>query len=183
MTRRIGLLRGVNVGRGRKVEMARLRALMEELGYADVRTYVQSGNVVFSDPGGDDAARLEQHLAEQFTDAFGFAIPVILRTRDELADVLAGNPFAGVADDPARHVVLFLAAELDPGRLADLDPGAFAPEAFALRGRELHAWAPNGIGTSPLVKELSSPKRLGVESTARNWRTVEKLLALADGAG
>jgi uncharacterized protein (DUF1697 family) len=170
--RQIALLRGVNVGGNKRVEMARLRALLEELGYRDVRTYVNSGNVVFSGP-----RRSEQHLEAAIAKTFGFEVPVVLRTRDELADVVRANPLAKLATDPAKHLVIFCAAEAS----TELDPADFAPETFHVRGREVYLWAPGGIGTSPLAKVLAT-KSLGDKSTARNWRTVEKLLALADDA-
>jgi uncharacterized protein (DUF1697 family) len=170
--RQIALLRGVNVGGNKRVEMARLRALLEELGYRDVRTYVNSGNVVFSGP-----RRSEQHLEAAIAKTFGFEVPVVLRTRDELADVVRANPLAELATDPAKHLVIFCAAEAS----TELDPADFAPETFHVRGREVYLWAPGGIGTSPLAKVLAT-KSLGDKSTARNWRTVEKLLALADDA-
>jgi uncharacterized protein (DUF1697 family) len=170
--RQIALLRGVNVGSNKRVEMARLRALLEELGYRDVRTYVNSGNVVFSGP-----RRSEQHLEAAIAKAFGFEVPVVLRSRDELADVVHANPLRDIATDPAKHLVVFCAAEAS----TDLDPTDFAPETFQVRGREVYLWMPGGIRDSPLAKLLAT-KALGDKSTARNWRTVEKLLALADGA-
>jgi uncharacterized protein (DUF1697 family) len=170
--RQIALLRGVNVGRNKKVEMARLRKLLEELGYKKVSTYVNSGNVVFSGP-----RRSEQHLEAAIAKTFGFDVPVVLRSRDELADVVQANPLRDVATDPAKHLVVFCSAEVS----TDLDPTDFAPETFQVRGREVYLWAPGGIGTSPLAKVLAT-KSLGAKSTARNWRTVEQLLALADDA-
>ncbi|NUR75228.1 MAG: DUF1697 domain-containing protein [Thermoleophilia bacterium] len=170
MPRQIALLRGINVGGHKKVAMAKLRALMEELGYRDVRTYVQSGNVVFTGPR-RSAKQLEAALA----DAFGFDVPVVLRTRDELAAIVRANPLRKLATDPAKHLVVFCAAKATVG----LDPEDFAPETFTVRGREVYVWLPGGIGRSPLAKELLA-KPLGRTSTARNWRTVEKLLELAD---
>ncbi|MFL5963028.1 MAG: DUF1697 domain-containing protein [Gaiellaceae bacterium] len=170
MTRQIALLRGVNVGGNKRVEMARLRKLLEELGYRDVRTYVNSGNVVFSGP-----RRSEKHLEQAIATALGFNVPVVLRSRDELADIVDANPLRDVATDPAKHLVIFCAAEAS----TNLDPTEFAPETFHVRGREVYLWAPGGIGTSPLAKVLAT-KSLGDKSTARNWRTVEKLLELAD---
>jgi uncharacterized protein (DUF1697 family) len=179
MARQIALLRGVNVGGHRKVPMAELRALMEELGYEDVRTYVQSGNVVFTGPDETPeqaARRIEQGIEA----AFGLAgVIVMVRSRDELAGVAAANPLAGVATDPSRYLVSFLDAEVDADRIAALEAGDFAPEAFAVRGREIYVWAPKGLSDSRLVKAVSE-KKLGVTATVRNWRTVEKLLALAD---
>jgi uncharacterized protein (DUF1697 family) len=170
VARQIALLRGINVGGNKKVEMARLRALMEELGYTDVRTYVNSGNVVFTGP-----KRSERHLEAAIAGTFGFDVPVVLRSRDELAEVLAVNPLRDVATDPAKHLVIFCGAEAS----TDLHAADFAPEAFQVRGREVFLWAPGGLGASPLAKLLAT-KSLGEKSTARNWRTVERLLALAD---
>jgi uncharacterized protein (DUF1697 family) len=99
----------------------------------------------------------------------------VLRTRDELADIVQANPLRDVANDPAKYLVVFCAAKA----ATELDRADFAPETFHVRGRELYLWAPGGIGTSELAKRLAS-KSLGAKSTARNWRTVEKLLALAD---
>lgn len=170
MARQIALLRGINVGGNKRVEMARLRSLLEELGYRDVRTYVNSGNAVFSGP-----RRPEQHLEAAIAKEFGFDVPVVLRSRDELADIVQANPLRDVATDPAKHLVVFCAAAAS----TDLDPADFAPETFAVRGREVYLWAPGGIGTSQLAKLLAT-RSLGDKSTARNWRTVEKLLELAD---
>jgi uncharacterized protein (DUF1697 family) len=170
MPRQIALLRGINVGGHKKVEMAKLRALMEELGYRDVRTYVQSGNVVFS-----GRRRSPQHLESALADAFGFEVPVVLRTRDELAAIIRAHPLRKLANDPAKLVVVFC----DAKAAVSLDPDAFAPETFVVRGREIFLWLPDGLGPSPLAKELAAKPR-GRTSTARNWRTVEKLLELAD---
>jgi uncharacterized protein (DUF1697 family) len=172
MPRQIALLRGVNVGGNKRVEMARLRALLEELGCRDVRTYLNSGNAVFSGP-----RRSEQQLEAAIVKTFGFEVPVVLRSRDELADIVQANPLREIATDPAKHLVVFCAANA----ATDLDPADFTPETFRIRGRELYLWAPGGLGTSPLAKLLATTP-LGDKSTARNWRTVEKLLALADEA-
>ncbi len=180
MRRQIALLRGINVGGHKKVKMARLRELMEELGYRDVRTYVQSGNVVFSGPD-EHPARLARKLETQLAATFGFEVSVVVRSRDELAEIIAANPLRDVATDPARHLVIFLAADVDPARVAGVDPADFAPEAFHVRDREVYLWAPEGLRDSRLHKALAE-KRLGVSATARNWRTVERLLALADEA-
>jgi uncharacterized protein (DUF1697 family) len=168
--RQIALLRGINVGGNKKVEMARLRALMEELGYTDVRTYVNSGNVVFNGP-----RRSEKHLESAIAKEFGFDVPVVLRSRDELAEIVQANPLQEIAKDPSRHLVVFCGAKAS----VDLDASDFAPDAFEVVGREVFLWAPGGISNSELAK-LLAVKPLGAKSTARNWRTVEKLLALAD---
>lgn len=178
MARQIALLRAVNVGGNNPVPMTRLRELMEELGYRDVETYVQSGNVVFT--GGErPGQRVAERLAKQFGEEFGFEIPVIVRTRDELAEIVATNPLKEVATDPAKQVVYFLTEEIDDDRLDGIDPEEIAPEVVVLDGREIHLWAPGGIGESAVGRMLTA-KRLGTATTSRNWRTVQKLLEMAD---
>jgi uncharacterized protein (DUF1697 family) len=179
MARLVALLRGINVGGAKKVPMAQLREVLGGLGYEDVKTYVNSGNAVFTAPDAPPAA-FEAAIEAALREAFGFDVAVLVRTRDELAAIAADNPFAGVADDPSRHLVLFAREPIGAQAVADLDPADYAPERFALRGRELHLWNPEGISQSEIVKAMTA-KRLGVEATGRNWRTVQKLVALADG--
>lgn len=157
--------------------MKDLHAALEQAGYTDVRTLLQSGNVVLSSTAAP--AKLERDLAETLRDALGFEIAVVVRTRDELAGVIVCNPFGDEADDPARYQVSFLSAEPDPARVEELERTDVAPERVAVRGREVYAWHPGGVGRSELAK-LITDRRLGVEVTARNWRTVTKLLEMAD---
>ena len=176
--RTIALLRGINVGGNKRVPMADLRALMERLGFSDVTTYVQSGNVVFSGPS-RSARTVAKEIEAGIVEQFGFEALITIRTRDELAAVVAANPLKDVATEPKRHHVVFLSAAPDPAVVAEIDAAAHEPERFALIGRELYVWTPEGVTDSSLFKALSE-KRLGVRATARNWRTVEKLLELAD---
>jgi uncharacterized protein (DUF1697 family) len=173
MARQVALLRGINVGGNKKVPMARLRELFAELGHEDVKTYVNSGNVVFGGPKAT-AKKLEQAIEAEF----GFDVAVVLRTRDELAAVVAADPFAGVADDPSRYLVLFSGGgKIDAKKAEGVEGGE--GERFAIAGAEAYLWLPGGFQKSPLLKALTE-KRLGVTLTGRNWRTVEKLLAMAD---
>ena len=176
MATRIVLLRGVNLGPSRRVRMEALRTLLESHGYGDVRTLLQSGNVVLDSPS--SAKQLETTLERQLADGLGFNIDVFVRTVAELAAVLERNPLAAIATDPARSLVTFLraapSAEL-AARLAAID---LAPEQLAVSGREIYSWHPAGVGRSELAKLLAE-RRLGVTATARNWNTLEKLLALA----
>jgi uncharacterized protein (DUF1697 family) len=175
MPRQVALLRGINVGGNKMVPMAALRELFEELGHDDVKTYVNSGNVVF---GGRKATA--KKLEQAIEDAFGFDVAVVLRTRDELAAVVEANPFAGVADNPSRYLVLFSGGgKIDAARAEGVEGGD--GERFAIVGAEAYLWLPGGFQKSPLLKNLNE-KRLGVTLTGRNWRTVEKLLAMTDEA-
>jgi len=177
MGRRVVLLRGINLGPNRRVPMAELRELFATADFADVRTYVQSGNVVLSSdaPPQELADQSERLIAERF----GFDVPVVVRTRDELADVVARNPFRDVAEDPKRYQVSFLSAELDNEVISRLAELALPSERLVAHGRELYGWHPDGVARSKLWAKLASPA-LGVKATARNWKTVETLLAMAD---
>jgi uncharacterized protein (DUF1697 family) len=177
MTRHIALLRGINVGGHNKVPMADLRRVLEEAGFEDVKTYVQSGNVALS-AAEKSPGKVGRKVQKAIEDAFGLDIAVVVRSRDEIAALVEDDPLGDVATDPKYRIVVFLAEKLDRTRLADVDPDEFAPEAFALRDDEIVMWAPDGQRDSKLVKTLTE-KRTGVVGTARNWRTVEKLLDLA----
>jgi uncharacterized protein (DUF1697 family) len=174
----IALLRAVNVGGRNPVPMAGLRAVFEHLGCADVRTYVQSGNVVFRHPGkaGDTlAARVEAAIAQEL----GTQTRVILRSPAELARALRASPWAAqAAAAPATVHIAFLAARPRDPHALDGDTATVAPDRFAVHGREAHLWYPNGAGRSKLTNALME-RRLGVSLTSRNWNTVTKLLALA----
>jgi uncharacterized protein (DUF1697 family) len=177
--RQIVLLRGINIGARRRVAMPALRERLTGAGLGDVRTYVQSGNVVLdSDLSPEQLARLcERQIAE----GFGFDVPVIVRTRDELGEVVERNPLGKVANDPKRYQVSFLSAELDPGSVATLEEYVGENERFVAIGRELYAWHPDGVARSKLWNKLAG-QGLGadVTATARNWTTVTKLLEMAD---
>jgi uncharacterized protein (DUF1697 family) len=177
MPRQIALLRAVNLGSHKRVAMAQLRELLAALGYGDVRTYLQSGNVVLTSPASPE--RLERELEQQIAGELGLETRVLVRTRDELADVIERDPLAGVADNPRRYQVSFLSAEPDAEVVRELGGVDVAPERFVVSGREIYTWHPDGIQRSKLNKVLSD-RRLGVIATARNWNTVTKLLALAD---
>jgi uncharacterized protein (DUF1697 family) len=178
MVRYIALLRGINVGGNKKVPMAQLRKVMEGLGYTDVATLLQSGNAVFTSKE-KRPAKVIQQLEAAIEQEFGFPVPIVLRTRDELAAIIQANPYPDAAEAPSRFLVTFLSEEPDPTRLQQIDPAAYLPDEFRAAGREIYARFPNGIGNSKLAAVLGGP-RLGVTPTGRNWNTVLKLLELAD---
>ena len=142
----------------RRVAMPALRERLTDAGLNNVRTYVQSGNVVLdSDRSPEQLARLcERQIAE----GFGFEVPVIVRTRDELAEVVERNPLGKVARDPKRYQVSFLSAELDPETVAALEDHVAESERFVAIGRELYAWHPDGVARSKLWNKLAG-KGLG----------------------
>jgi len=156
--------------------MPDLRGLLADAGFEDVRTYVQSGNVVVRSaaPASQVAAEAERLIVGRF----GFQVDVIARTGEELAEVVARNPLADVAVDPKRYQVSFLEAEPDPAALERIVALRAEPERLVAIGCELYAWHPNGIGRSKLWAKLAGTG-LGVRATARNWTTVITLLEMA----
>jgi uncharacterized protein (DUF1697 family) len=176
VTRYVALLRGVNVGGSNKVAMSDLRQVLGSLGHTDVTTYLQSGNAVFTSPR-DDPAALAGEIERQIANDLGVRATVLIRSRDELAAVVDGNPFA--TTDPRRLHVAFLAAAPDDGWLSAIDPSQYEPDEFRLGDRVLYLWYPNGLSGSRLTDRFW--RSLKVPATDRNWRTVTKLLSLAEG--
>jgi len=172
----VALLRGINLGARHKVPMADLRELLGGAGYENVRTLLQSGNVVFESDETADA--LERALASLIGERFGFAVPVIVRTAEELRDVVASDPLAAVASDPKRYAVVFLSAEPNADALGQV-AARFAENHFAVRGREIYAWNPDGLTGSGLMQALGKAE-LAPVNTVRNWATVTKLAAMLD---
>jgi uncharacterized protein (DUF1697 family) len=172
----IALLRGVNVGGHRKLPMAQLRTLVEGAGYGNVRTYIQSGNVVFTatidDPGA--AARSLEALILAET---GIDTTVTLRSRDQLAAVIAAHPFVDRAEDPKHLHVSFCVGDLDDSGLRAADPARWAPDEVATGTAELYLHCPRGMGRSKLTPKLIE-RLVGGSATTRNWRTVNKLLEM-----
>jgi uncharacterized protein (DUF1697 family) len=176
MGRHVALLRGINVGGNRKVAMPALRELLEREGHRDVATYVQSGNVVLTSRKGPE--RLARDLERQIADGLGVEVDVLVRTRDELADVVERLPYDDVTKDKCLHVA-FLWEPLAKAKADELHTADLAPERVAVDGREIYAWFPDGMQRSPLAKLLTD-RKLGVKATDRNWNTVAKLLEMAD---
>ena len=157
--------------------MPALREVLTGGGLHEVRTYVQSGNVVLS--ADDSPTELADRVHRLIAEGFGLDIAVVVRTRDELAEVVARNPLADVAVNPKRYQVTFLDDELDAATLDKLAALALPDERFVAIGRELYAWHPDGVGRSKLWPALAKRK----SATARNWTTVTQLLAMADDVG
>jgi uncharacterized protein (DUF1697 family) len=168
MARLVALLRGINLGAKRRVPMADLRALMDELGYTDVKTVLQSGNVVFTGAKKDTQGKLQNALNKRF----GFEVDVVIRTMEELQKVADHDPFKGEADDLKRYFVVFLDGKPELGDLEDED---WSPDRLAVNGSELYAWCPEGMQGSRLMKALGKPG-LARTATFRNMATVRKLL-------
>lgn len=168
MTVMVALLRGVNVGGKTTLPMADLRQVAADLGYDDVATYIQSGNLLFR--AAEPPATVARDLAAAIASLGGVEPAVMVRTRTQLAALVEANPFIARDEDPARCHVLF--AESAASRIAvEVHP----PEEAIAIGTELHLFLPNGVGRSPLAIALTKAKA----GTVRSWKTVTKLLELA----
>ncbi len=178
MPRQIALLRGINLGARNRVSMPELRELLTGLGHEDVKTLLQSGNVVLTSDETDE--QLEQALEKAIAKEFGVESRVVVRTVNEIEVVVERDPFAGVADDPKRYQVHFLAGKPRAAAVRALEAADVAPEQLAVAGNEVYVWHAGGIQRSPASKAIERAG-LGVAATARNWSTVEKLLELARG--
>ncbi|SFC37789.1 DUF1697 domain-containing protein [Streptomyces aidingensis] len=173
----VALLRGINVGGSRKVPMAALREVLAGLGHGAVRTYVQSGNAVFTAPPAEPGG-LARALERAVRQRFGFAVDALVLPGAELRAVAARCPFPAAGLDPARLAVLLLDVPAAGLPLAAADPASFAPDEFRIGEREVFAWFPGGMGRSKLGEVLSRPPA-GAVGTVRNWRTVTRLLEMA----
>lgn len=172
----VALLRGINVGGKNKLPMAGLAEIFAAAGCQDVRTYIQSGNVVFA-ASPKLAARIASVVAKEIAASFDLKVPVVLRGSDELREVAARNPFLKKGIDPESLHVAFLAQAPDRSRASSLDPKRSPGDSFVLRGREIYLHLPNGVARTKLTNAWFDSK-LATTSTLRNWRTVLKLLEM-----
>jgi uncharacterized protein (DUF1697 family) len=177
MAQHILLLRGINIGSRNRLSMPQLRDALTAAGFADVRTYLQSGNVVLSTVGKPEevARNVEGLIAQEFS----LEIAVIARTRAQLAKVVELNPLARIAKNAKRYQVTFLAERPPRDVVRRVEQTAKSSERVIIDGREIYAWHPEGVARSQLWALLAG-KQLGATATSRNWTTVTKLLELAD---
>lgn len=175
--RRVALIRGINVGKAKRVSMSDLKALVEELGYRDVRTLLNSGNVVFTSPvsvKGDAASKIQKAMAERT----GVSARVIVLDAEEVAAAVAIDPLKKGGVNPSLLLIAVPDRPADRAKLEPLAKQRWAPEAFVLGRRVAYLWCPEGIHASPLA--LSVWRAAGDGVTARNWATMTKLKALLD---
>lgn len=173
------MLRGINVGGRSKIAMAELRSLLADAGLGDARTHLQSGNVIVTPPS-DEMAGLSAAMEKAIEGRTGLGVRVIVRTRCELAGIVAGNPFLEPGLKRLTLHAVFLESMPEPEKVAELDPDRSPPDRFAVKGREIYVHYPKGSGRSKLGLDYFE-KRLGVAGTARNWNTVTALLSMLEG--
>jgi uncharacterized protein (DUF1697 family) len=170
----VALLRSINVGGRNKIAMADLRDLVTSLGYRDVATYLQSGNVTFT--GSGSSARAAAEIEQAIEASLGLTVPVIARSRSELGRIVEGNPYADRGFDPKTVHVTFLGGRPDKKRVSELSAlaGQFGDDEFEVAGSEVYLHCPGGYGETKLHNAYLE-RRLEKTATTRNWRTVGTL--------
>ncbi|OZI10049.1 hypothetical protein BWI93_00555 [Siphonobacter sp. BAB-5385] len=171
----VSLLRGINVSGQKKIPMKELKALYEELSLSEVRTYVQSGNVIF-ETRETNRDTLIEGIQQKISEKYGFQVSVILRTLEEMQEVIVRKPFPGSEASPSWYVT-FLAKQPDPARIEALQQLDLRPEWFQLLDREVYLSCPKGYGNTKLSNAFFETK-LKVTATTRNWRTINELVRL-----
>lgn len=174
----LALLRGINVGGKNKLPMNDLLVLFAEAGCRDVRTYIQSGNVIFT-AAPDIVTPLPGVITARIQERFGYRVPVVMRTAEELGAVIRHNPFIAAGADEATLHVLFLSERPAARDTDDLDPDRSPPDTFIVRGQEVYLQLPNGAARTKLTNAYFDTK-LATVSTGRNWRTVTTLHTLME---
>jgi uncharacterized protein (DUF1697 family) len=174
MTQYIALLRGINVGRAKRVAMAELRELLEGLGYTQVTTLLNSGNVVF-EAGRTSSAKAAAAIEVAIEGHFKFPVPVIVITAQELHTAIADNPFPEACANPSQFLLAFVADAAALNKATPLLAQTWEPDALALADKTAYIWCAGGILESKLVQAFT--RATGATITTRNWATVLKLQA------
>ena len=167
--------RGINVGTGNRVPMATLRSKLTGLGYTDVVTILNSGNVIVS-ADSDCPQDINITVQRLLRDEFNVNVPCIVRTAKQIREVLVRNPLRGLVSDPSRYLVNFLSDEPDSELVGALQSEDHSPEAIAVEGAEAYVWTPDGV-KAMTISYAYLERRLGVVATARNWNTVQRIVA------
>jgi uncharacterized protein (DUF1697 family) len=174
----VSMLRGINVSGQKKILMADLKKLYEGLGFKDVVTYIQSGNVIFKSSK-LERLKLQEKIKKGILKQFGFDVPVVIRNAEELIDAHGGNPFLkekGIDQD--RIYFTFLESDVAKENLKKVDPEAYLPDRFQVDGSTIYLYCPGGYGETKLSNNFFESK-FKVVATTRNLKTVIKLIELA----
>lgn len=175
----IALLRGINVSGHKKIRMVDLRLMMENLGFENVQTYIQSGNVIFKS-GEPKSEKLEDQVKTGIADAFGFDVPVLVKKRAEIEQILQDSPFTKVEDlESNRIYYTLLRQEPEKSSIANLNPNDYPNELFHITRNCVYLNCTKGAGKAKLNNNIIE-RKLGVSATTRNHRTMLKLIELSE---
>ena len=173
--RYIALLRGINVGGKKKIKMIDLKILFELLKFENVKTYIQSGNVIF-DFNATDEIKLAYQIEHKISETYGFLVKIIIRTQYELRDLVINNPFIKEPDIQLDQLYVTLMSDIpDPNKVLQLNVKKEENERFLIIKREVYLYCPNGYGRTKLNNAMYE-KRLNIIATTRNWKTITKLI-------
>lgn len=170
----IALLRGINVGGQKKIKMADLKVMFESMGFKDVKTYIQSGNVIFNYDSSDTII-LANRVEEKISETFGFSAKTIIRTAEELRSIIDNNPFIKEPDIELDklHVTLMIDVPA-PNIISSLNIKKEENERYLIISKEIYLYCPNGYGNTKLNNSIFE-KKLNIAATTRNWKTITKL--------
>jgi len=174
MTQCIALLRGINVGRAKRIAMADLRGLMEELGFSDVRTVLNSGNVLFQSARAN-VSKVGVEIERAIARRFGFPVPVVVLSAEALSAIVEESALPRADDDPSRYLVAFVASAATLAKARPMLAEQWSPEALGIGSRAAYLWCPNGVIESKLMQAFG--RLIGDAATTRNWATVLRLQA------
>lgn len=179
MKKYISILRGINVSGQKKIKMADLKSLYEQLGFKNIVTYIQSGNVIF-DSSTTNKADLKTKIEAAIEKTYHFHVPVEIRTNRELENIIKNCPFGSVdlEEDGTKVLVTFLSSAPSKAKITDIQQYVVAPEELVVRKNEVYLYCPNGYGRSKLSNTFLE-KKLGIDATTRNWKSVHKLYELS----
>jgi uncharacterized protein (DUF1697 family) len=176
----IALLRGINVSGQKKINMKALEALFKGLGFEDVHSYIQSGNIIFKTGLKPAEKELSMRIEQAILHEFGFQVPVILRTVEEIKSVIESNPFHFAPDHvPEKIYITFMEENPDQGIIDSINPMNYLPDKFVIHSREIYLDCSGGYGTTKLSNTFFENK-LKVRATTRNWKTVNQLYQMAN---
>jgi len=174
MKKYISMLRGINVSGQKKIRMEELKTLYNSLNFKNIKTYIQSGNVIFESPD-SDISELANKIENKIKQTFGFSVTVIIRTKNEFHNLIVSNPFYGERKEDIKKLhVTFLSATPSASSLREIDKFKDKSDQMVIVGKEIYLFCPNGYGRTKLTNSFFE-KKLNVSATTRNWKTVNKL--------
>jgi uncharacterized protein (DUF1697 family) len=179
MQKYISFLRGVNMTGHNSIKMADLSRLYKDLGFEDILTYIQSGNVIFSAPSGLPIDTIRQKIENSILERFSFTIPAMVRSIKYVGDLFSSNPFLDEDNfDPAKMAVIFLSERASEEQIMKVINVSYPPDKFQIIGAEIFIYCPNGFGRTRLYTNFFEQK-MGVTGTARNWKTITAIRNIA----